>query len=314
MIVCVGDLMVDVFSDGPGEQRRHPGGKAAIYAVTIRALGGDAAVVGCIGDDADGKAVSKALAVTGVDRSGVVVHSTEATGADFFEGGDWRMERGANWALTPEQVRSSLASLADGGRNVDAVIINQGISLEAAQEAVGYARQNGLFTVLHLGPEAVEDRRRVSPEFYPLADVIVLSQREADFLAEDLGLGVAGLPSAELARLLFDRTEPRWALLLTRGVGGSDLVVRRADGGAEQAVVSPSSIDEHEVERHIGAGDSLLGAWISQLVGRGATSVTASTGMVVEALDRSTRLAAVTLQFPGTLTTAVYHPERLLAG
>ncbi|WP_328785371.1 carbohydrate kinase family protein [Streptomyces canus] len=312
MIVCIGDLMVDVFTDGDGAQRRHPGGKAAIYALTARALGAPAAVVGCLGADEDGAAVSGALRASGTDVSGVVVRKEETTGADFFEGGDWRMERGANWALTAQDVREALTGLSvratDG---VSAVIVNQGIALEASQEAVSYAQEQGLFLVLHLGPEAIEERRKVDPRFYPLADVIVVSQREAGVLAEHLGLD-AGRTGADLARMLFDATGPQWALLLSFGVGGAHLVARDGDR-VVTAEIPPSSGPDHEVEKYIGANDTAVAAWVTHLVhgepGAPARRETPSFREATDALTHSVGLAALTLQDRGPLTAAIGTPE-----
>ncbi|MDX2292329.1 MULTISPECIES: carbohydrate kinase family protein [Streptomyces] len=312
MIVCIGDVMVDVFRDEEGTERRHPGGKASIYAVTARALGSPAAVLGCVGPDKDGAAVMDALRTAGADVSTIVELEGETTGADFFEAGDWRMERGANWALTADHVQEGLAALLAGGTRIDAVIVNQGISLEASQAAVTFARDNGLFLVLHLGPEAIEERRKVAPEFYPLADVIVVSQREADVLAEHLGLDTEGVDGAELARTLFDATGPRWALLLSWGVGGARLVTRGADGIAE-AEVPASSGPDHVVENYIGANDTAVSAWITWLVQGAVAPAEREFGEVVELLGRAVTVAAVTLDHPGPLTAAIDAPERFAA-
>ncbi|WP_405717488.1 carbohydrate kinase family protein [Streptomyces sp. NBC_00046] len=309
MIVCIGDLMVDVFTENDGTQRRHPGGKAAIYAVTARALGAPSAVVGCLGADDDGADVIGSLSASGADFSAVVVREGETTGADFFEAGGWRMERGANWALTSKDVHAALTGLTErAGNDVSTVIVNQGIPLDASQEAVSYAREHGLFLVLHLGPEAIEERRKVDPRFYPLADVIVVSQREADVLAEHLGLD-AGRTGGDLARLLFDATNPRWALLLSHGVGGAHLVARDGDE-VVTASVPPSSGSDHEVEKYIGANDTAVAAWITHLVhGRQGTSAPVFRE-TVDALAHSVGLAAMTLEHRGPLTVAVDTPEK----
>ncbi|MFC9219906.1 carbohydrate kinase family protein [Streptomyces hygroscopicus] len=302
--MCIGDLMVDVFTEDDGTQRRHPGGKAAIYAVTARALGAPAAVVGCLGADEDGATVVGALRASGTDVSAVVVRKEETTGADFFEASDWRMERAANWALTTKDVCDALTGLTGRATDeVSAVIVNQGIPLEASQEAVSYAREQGLFLVLHLGPEAIEEQRKVDPRFYPLADVIVVSQREADVLAEHLGLD-AGRTGADLARMLFDATNPRWALLLSFGVGGAHLVAREG-GEVVTASVPPSSGPDHEVEKYIGANDTAVAAWLAHLVHRDRDTSPPAFGEAADALAHAVGLAALTLEHRGPLTAAI---------
>ncbi|MGW6691575.1 carbohydrate kinase family protein [Streptomyces sp. NPDC054961] len=312
MIVCIGDVMVDVF---PGEQdaeRRHPGGKASIYAVTALALGSPAAVLGCVGSDEDGGAIVEVLRTAGADVSTIVETEGEKTGADFFEADGWRMERGANWALTADHVRTGLTTLLARDAGIDAVIVNQGISLEASQAAVAFAREHGIFLVLHLGPEAIEERRKVAPEFYPLADVIVVSQREADVLAEHLGLDVAGGDGAGLARTLFDATGPRWALLLSWGVGGARLVARGAEG-VEEAGVPASGGPDHVVENYIGANDTAVSAWMTWLTQGAVAPAERKFTEVVELLGRAVEVAAVTLEYAGPLTAAVDAPERFSA-
>ncbi|MER6017221.1 carbohydrate kinase family protein [Streptomyces anulatus] len=313
MIACIGDLMVDVFPDGPTGERRHPGGKAAIYAVTARALGSPAAVLGSVGPDADGRAVTEVLRGAGADISGIVTREGTATGADYFEADGWRMERGANWELTAADVEVALAKLLDGGGEVDAVIVNQGIPLEASQAAVRFARDRGLFLVLHLGPEAIEARRKVDPAFYPLADVIVVSRREADVLAEHLGLDTEGRSDEAVARMLFDETRPRWALLLSFGVGGAHVVAHGTDG-VHEAAVAPSSGPDHEAEKYIGANDTAVAAWVTWLVSAATPPADQDFDAVRALLDRAVRLAAVNLVHPGPLTAAVLHPADFSAG
>ncbi|MFI5721536.1 carbohydrate kinase family protein [Streptomyces cyaneofuscatus] len=313
MIACIGDLMVDVFPDGPAGERRHPGGKAAIYAVTARALGSPVAVLGSVGTDEDGRAVAGILQRAGVDISGIVKREGTPTGADYFEENGWRMERGANWELAADDVEVGLARLLDGGVEVDAVIVNQGIPLEASQAAVRFARDRGLFLVLHLGPEAIEARRKVDPAFYPLADVIVVSRREADVLAEHLGLDTEGRSDEVVARMLFDGTRPRWALLLSFGVGGAHVVAHRPDG-VHEAAVAPSSGPDHEAEKYIGANDTAVAAWVTWLVSGATPPADQDFDAVRDLLDRAVRLAAVNLVHPGPLTAAVLHSADFVAG
>ncbi|MFF5488104.1 carbohydrate kinase family protein [Streptomyces virginiae] len=314
MIVCIGDVMVDVFPAGEGgeedAERRHPGGKASIYAVTARALGSPSAVIGCTGPDKDGADIREVLRLAGTDVSALVELDTESTGADFFEPEGWRMERAANWALTAEHVRDGLSDLATGDTGISAVIVNQGIPSQASEAAVTYARDNDRFLVLHLGPEAIEERRKIDPSFYRLADVIVVSQREADVLAEHLGLDADGRDGAALARMLFDATRPRWALLLSWGVGGGHLV-SRSDTGVLMAAVPASAGTDHPVENYIGANDTAVSAWVTWLVQGSAAPAERDFAEVTELFEQAVQMAAVTLDYPGPLTAAVSAPERL---
>jgi ribokinase len=83
-ITVVGSLNLDLVVSGAplpragetvvgGAFRASPGGKGANQAVAIARLGGDARFVGCVGDDAFGRAARAALVAAGVDVSGLRV-------------------------------------------------------------------------------------------------------------------------------------------------------------------------------------------------------------------------------------------------
>lgn len=304
MIACVGDVMVDVFAEPGSEPRTHPGGKACIYAVTIRALGLPAAVVGSVGDDDDWRTVRAALTGGGVDVSAVRVDPEAATGADFLKGGDWRMERGANWRLSPEHVRAALAGLPGG---LTAAIVNQGVPAPAAEAAIELVRTAGVLLVVALAPEAVEPARRIDPSRCAAADLVVVTPVEADVLLTQLGRPAAGQDEDEddeqLLRRVFDATRPRFAAVLSRGPGGATAVL--ADGSACR-VPGPGAVGV-EPERRIGAGDVLVAATVAELVADGGPVTAAG---LTDALAVGVSAAAASLDYRGTLTGPVNSPER----
>jgi sugar/nucleoside kinase (ribokinase family) len=312
MIIYIGDIMVDVFRDRDGSERRHPGGKASNYAATTTALGGSAAVVGCVGTDKDGDRILHELDRAGVDVTEVQRVRNEPTGADFFEADTWRMERGANWELTGSQVRQSIEALSDRSSDIGAVVVNQGVSAEAAQAAVIAARGQNRFLVLNLGPEAVEERRRIAPEYYSEADLLVVNQIEAEFLAEQIGLDIRGWSRSDLASRLFTITSPRWALLLTGGVKGAHIAMRQGEAVALRTVSAGSRTDA-EVECYIGAGDAVLAAFVTDLAQWSGRDAKPSPETVADALSRAVAVGVETLDYRGTMTASVDVPERLAA-
>lgn len=81
-VTCIGiatlDLVfrVDTYPSEPGKYRAHGrdeigGGVAANAAVTVAALGGEAAFIGCVGDDPTGDRIVAGLASAGVDVAAV---------------------------------------------------------------------------------------------------------------------------------------------------------------------------------------------------------------------------------------------------
>lgn len=308
MIVCIGDLMVDVFGEDDKPRRAHPGGKAANYAAMVRAFGRPAAIIGSVGDDPDGRDLLEILHRLDVEVSGVEVRTDAATGADFFEDGTWRMERGANWELTPEHVRNALDRLA-AAHPIEALIVNQGIVATASEEAIQYAREHGIFLVLNLAPEAIEPKRKIDPRFYPAADMTVVNQLEAEVLVEQLGLNCVTTMPDELSVGLHAALRPRSFLLLTRGPGGATIVVSD-DHGVRPVTVPPKGPAAVDLEHHIGAGDAMLGAVVAVLTEKRAGGTELTSDLIVEVVTSGVDVASASLDYAGTMTGAVEAPER----
>jgi ribokinase len=309
MIICLGDLMVDVFGGDDGPRRSHLGGKAANYAAMVRAFGRPAAVIGSVGDDPEGRRLLDVLGGLGVDVSGIAVRPDAATGADFFENGTWRMERGANWEVTAEQVRDALDRLAAGA---EAVIVNQGVIATASEEAVRYAREHDLFLVLNLAPEAVEPKREIDPALFPAADVTVVNQLEAEVLVERLGLACSTTDPDELAAALFRATAPRHFLILTRGPGGATVAIRDGDGPTLVTVPATDAVAA-DLEHHIGAGDAMLGAIVALVAHQRSAGASLTPDLVAEIVTRGVEVARASLDHAGTMTAAVEDAGRFRA-
>jgi len=90
--VCVGVITIDTIAlvdKYPGEDERvvaeeiirAGGGPAAVAAVALSRLGIKSAIVGTIGDDADGKEVLRIFAHEGVDTSGISIGTTPTAGS-----------------------------------------------------------------------------------------------------------------------------------------------------------------------------------------------------------------------------------------
>lgn len=90
--VCVGVITIDTIAlvdKYPGEDERvlaeeiirAGGGPAAVAAVALSRLGIKSAIVGTIGDDADGKEVLRIFAQEGVDTSGISIGTTPTAGS-----------------------------------------------------------------------------------------------------------------------------------------------------------------------------------------------------------------------------------------
>jgi ribokinase len=311
VIVCLGDLMVDVFCEEDRPRRSHPGGKAANYAAMVRALGLPAAVIGGVGADPDGEHLLSVMRGLEIDVSGVDVRADAATGADFFENGIWRMERGANWKISPNHVRTILQRLRSMSP-IDAVIVNQGVAATASEEAIRFVREHGIFLVLNLAPEAVEVERKIDLDLAPGAEIIVVNQVEAELLVEHLALDCVTTDPNDLVRTLFASLTPREFLVLTRGPGGATVAVRTEDGPAVFAVPPKGPIGV-DLEHHIGAGDAMLGAIAALVAQQRAMAGELTVERIAQIVESGVDVATASLDYAGTMTGAVQEPHRFRA-
>jgi ribokinase len=305
MILNIGDLMVDVFED-----RRHPGGKAALYAAAQARSGAHAAVIGALGNDPDGQTVRAALARLGIDSTGVV-SVTEVTGWDEVDGDSWVIDRGANWAVSDEIV------LSEAHRSLWAdattVLINQGVPAGGSQAAIEEARRRGALTILALAPEAVEPERRVATHYYSMADIVFVNRIEAEHLFEEAGLQIDGETDASIAAKLWEVVSPRQALVYCRGVRGADAVIGDPDGTLRTASAHGAEFFEAATEHYIGAGDAMVGLITAELdrEHRNGRTIRDLGDALDTLLSRGVDLAADTTKWAGPLTYALQQPSPL---
>jgi ribokinase len=145
-VAVVGSLNMDLVIrvpelPGPGETVsggdlfRNPGGEGANQAVAAARLGRRVAMVGCVGDDAAGRALLASLQADGVDRSRVRVVDGVPGGTAFItvsEDGENQIvvSPGANAHLTGADVAAARAA---GGR----VVLNPAPVRDLPEELLG---------------------------------------------------------------------------------------------------------------------------------------------------------------------------------
>lgn len=251
-VVVVGSTMVDQIAycdrvPAEGETRRAHryaqgfGGKGANQAVMAARLGADVAFVGCVGDDAIGRATIDNLAAFGVDTSGVSVISGQSTGVapiwvDATGSNRILVATGANDALDADRV---LEALERRSTNAPVLVLAQ---LETPQSgsaaAFEWARRVGAVTVLNPAPAAPLERGLA---------------RAADWL----------VPNESEFSALFGAVADHSTIDAARG-GGHRMVVTLGSNGA---LVGASSSDHVacraavDVVDTTGAGDAFVGAF-----------------------------------------------------
>ena len=129
------------------------GGKGANQAVAARRLGAEVRFIGCVGRDASGAAIRRALAAEGIGIDGLADSPTEATGTalivvDRAGANQIVVAPGANRTLTVEQV---LAREDDFGW-ADVVACQLEIPLPCVSAALSVARRHHVITILNPAP------------------------------------------------------------------------------------------------------------------------------------------------------------------
>lgn len=259
-VIVVGSIGVDLVAYAPrlpvkGETilgdafARFPGAKGANQAVAAALAGASVAMVGAVGNDANGTFMRETLAGYGIDVSGVeTVDAPTQVALIMVGGGDNQivLVPGANMSIDPARIAA--LDFAPGD-----ICIAQGETMpDIVRIAFSRAKAQGAATLLN--PAPAHDSAR---DLLPCADYIVVNETESEFLTGDvfdLAQAEASLVRAVRAlRLRDDQT-----LIVTLGASGLAASHRGGTtivGGHWVAVVDTT-----------GAGDCFVGTLAAALI------------------------------------------------
>jgi len=220
------------------------GGKGANQAVAARRLGAEVRFIGCLGDDAAGRAVLDALDAEGIATDGVTLTRDRATGTALIavdsEGRNQiAVAPGANRLLTADRVKAR----ADDFAWAHVVACQLETPVATVASALSAARERGAITVLN--PAPVPD---APLDLLSLVDYLTPNAGEAARLS-----GVGG----------DDRKAAERAAVALRGRGAGTVIVTLGGDGA--LAVGAEGL-RHVVGRRVavvdttGAGDAFSGA------------------------------------------------------
>ena len=247
VVVGIGELLWDMLPAG-----KQLGGAPANFAYHARAMGTDAIVVSCVGDDALGREILNRLGALGLDRRYVAVHPSAPTGTvevrlDDKGVPDFIIRRDVAWDCIP--MSEGMVELA---RRADAVCFGSLAQRgEVSRRTIGEflkATGEGCLRVFDINLRQTFFSKEVVEESLGAADVLKLNDAELPVVARLLGL-------AESEREAMEGLMGRYGLrmvALTRGGEGSRLYV-------------PGKVFEHpgyraEVVDTVGAGDAFTAA------------------------------------------------------
>jgi len=284
-VVVVGSLNMDLVARAPrlpvpGETlggtafTTVPGGKGANQAVAAARLGAATAMIGCVGDDAFGAALTAGLEADGIDTAGVRVAAGTASGVALIVVDDQGRNGivvvpGANGLLTPDDLERQRGALTASRL----VVLQLETPLATVLHAARTARALGRSVVLNPAPA-----QPLPPELLALADFLVPNEVEAAALS---GLPVGSVAEAMVAaeRLRGGRDG---CVLVTLGERG---VVAATPGGTRHYPARPVvAVDT------TAAGDTFIGGLCAALVAGRA---------LADAIADAQEAAAISVTRPG---------------
>jgi ribokinase len=189
------------------------GGKGANQAVAARRLGADVRFVGCVGRDAAGAAIRRALADEGIGVDGLTESAGAATGTalivvDAAGRNQITVAPGANRALTVADVEARAADFAWA----DVVACQLEIPLPCVAAALALARRHDAITILNPAPAP-----SAPLDVLPLVDYLTPNTGEAARLSGvDVGAPGDAIRAAQALRAAGAR-----AVIVTLGEDGA---------------------------------------------------------------------------------------------
>jgi sulfofructose kinase len=249
-VVCVGVITIDTIAlvdKYPGEDERiladeisrAGGGPAAVAAVALSRLGVKSAIVGTIGDDADGKEVLRIFAQEGVDTSGISIGSTATAGSVIVAS----KEHSARAISTRQPIAQAAMNEAAKKLIASAQWVHvDHVGVKRLDEA-GISRGNG--------PQIYFDAGYGVETFDPiLVDLFVPTDRQMALRYPGIDLAVA---------LENDSMKAGNTVVATQGSAGS------AGFSPETGLVTAPGF-KVDVTSTLGAGDVFHGALVAQLI------------------------------------------------
>ncbi len=249
-VVCVGVISIDTIAlveKYPSEDERvvaqeisrGGGGPAAVAAVALSRLGIKSAIVGTIGDDADGREVLRIFESEGVDTSGISVGSSATAGSVIVSS----KEQSARAISTRQPIVQ--APINNAAKNL--VAQAQWVHVDH----VGIDRLAALEITRGSGPRISFDAGYSVENFEPnLVDLFVPTNRQMALRYPDVDLPVA---------LENDSLKAGNTVVATKGSAGS------AGYSRETGFVSAAGFSV-DVVSTLGAGDVFHGALLAQII------------------------------------------------
>ena len=266
-VLVVGSLNADLVVrtariPGPGETVAGsdlvivPGGKSSNQAAAVGKLGGDVAMLGCVGDDGNGAMLVKSLENAGVDVSQVRALEGVSTGSAMIAVDDAGenciiVSPGANGRLSADDVNAAADFFATADSSSVLTLCLE-VSLDAVKAAARNARERGAKVVLNISPYM-----KVGADLLDLVDILLVNNHELADLTGQAEFDPLGdwTSVIEATNAALGASGPR-TVVVTLGAQGARIIDLDA-GTASQQIPSPKvkPVDT------TGCGDAFLAAF-----------------------------------------------------
>jgi len=255
--LVVGSMNADLVLDLPSlpiqgetllafDLHRLLGGKGGNQAVALARLGVHTAMVGCVGDDAEGRALLDGLRQVGVGTSdvttaeglpsGLAVITVDPQGRNAI-----CVVPGANQQVTPADVDAVVRAT-----KADVVVTQLEIPLASALAALKAARDVGSLAILNAAPA-----HRLSPTLLSHVDVLVVNEVEAAMLTD--------APLADIATSAINLAQAGPSVVVIT-LGAQGCVVTAGHGVSQVSAMPVDVVDT------TGAGDCFVAALAAALI------------------------------------------------
>ena len=305
-VVAIGELLIDFVPQQKGcsldevtHFERVAGGAPANVAAAVARLGGRAAMVSQVGEDAFGTHILKVLRSNGVDtthvfrtgraNTGLAFVSLDATGNREFS---FFRNPSADLFLSQDQITADIFDDCAALHFCSVDLVDWPVRA-AHRRAIGLARRAG--AIVSFDPNvrlplwsSPEECQAAIREFLPYADLVKLSDDEVEFVT-------GCTDEREAAEKLF--AMGCRLLIVTRGTDGSAAYTSAGAQGFAETLRVP-------VTDTTGAGDSFIGSLLYQLTRDGVDcgGLAALTGeQLTRYLAFSAQYASLTVQHKGAV-------------
>jgi len=280
LVLVIGSLNMDLVArvphlPAPGETLASEsfatiaGGKGANQAVAAARLGARTAMVGCVGDDAHGRALRDGLQREGIDHRAVRTHATQPTGmalisVDRASRNHIVLVPGSNDSVGAADLDTAASLLAEAA----IVVCQLEVPMLTVQQALQRAKTAGKTTVLNPAPA-----RPVDAALLARVDWLVPNEVEAAILG---GIAVTDIASATRAgKALLARGCSQ--VLITLGARG----VLHVHAGGTQHHPAPV-VDALDTTA---AGDTFIGGFVARLAAGASPAEAIRFGQAAAALS-----------------------------